>query len=187
MRWNEFGTPQSLINYEGFLSARLDGDGENVARTWLRDNAALFQLTPAAVNDLTLVRSTPLGDGRAVLLTQRIDGLPVAGGGLVSLAIVDGRVAYVSSSIVGDRGAVASPSVTAERAVRAAAADVGRRVAADQITRQGTVRGWERLAVDGFTHPASARQVALPLPQGGVVPAYETFILDNSAPSRSRM
>jgi extracellular elastinolytic metalloproteinase len=179
VRWNEFGTPQSLLNHDGYLSDRLDGDAADVARAWLRDNAALFRLSRTAVDSLALVRSTPLGDGTAVLLEQRVDDLPVAGGGQVSLAVDDGRVAYVSSSIVGNVGRSGSAKLSARQAVQTALRDVGRRGAADAVTPAGRARGWQRFEVDTFTNPASARRVALALTRGGVVPAYQTFILDN--------
>src|SRR5687768_7414712 len=38
VRWNKWGTPQSLIKYGGWLATGLGGNPETAARTWIRTN-----------------------------------------------------------------------------------------------------------------------------------------------------
>src|SRR5918995_6377478 len=42
VRWNRFGTPQSLISYDGALDSGIAGDPVSAAKSWLRQNATLF-------------------------------------------------------------------------------------------------------------------------------------------------
>src|SRR5687768_10300157 len=45
VRWNRFGTPQSLIKYSGWLRTGLTGAPEVAARNFIRANKALFRLS----------------------------------------------------------------------------------------------------------------------------------------------
>ena len=55
VRWNKWGTPQSLIKYGGWLATGLGGTPETAARNWIRTNRTLFRLTDA---DVTQSRSS---------------------------------------------------------------------------------------------------------------------------------
>jgi extracellular elastinolytic metalloproteinase len=101
VRWNEFGTPRSLIRPSGYLASGLPADAETAARRWLNDTRDLFRLSEQDVADLELVNNAPLGDGRAVLLRQRFGSYEAGQDGLVAVAVVGGKIAYVSSSIAG--------------------------------------------------------------------------------------
>src|SRR5712691_12788661 len=58
--WNQFGTPQSLINYGGYLATGLSGDPATAALGWIRANAALFRLSDQGVNNLELLSDAPM-------------------------------------------------------------------------------------------------------------------------------
>jgi extracellular elastinolytic metalloproteinase len=193
VRWNNFGTPHTLINYDGYLATGYDGDAADAARSFLRDHAALYRMTPAAVDDLELVLDSPLLDSpdqgaenpehadvaHVVLFRQRFDGLPAAQDGLVNVGIdPQGRVAWSSSTITGDTAVnTTSPELAPATAYRIAAGDVGRDVAAAAITEVEGEDGWTVFDVDGFDAPQRARLRALPTPEDGVRLVWETVVL----------
>jgi hypothetical protein len=181
VRWNDFGTPQSLIRHGGFLATGLPADPETAAKTWLRENRALFLLSQRGVQALELLQVAPIGEGTAVLLRQRVGGLPVVAGGHIGLGIVGGKVAYVSSSLAPDGPLSGTPRLSARAALVRAAGNVGRGIDAGDISAPRRVRGWTRMRIAGFTHDGRARLVALPTPLRGFIPAYQTFLHDNDA------
>ena len=100
-RWNRFGTPQSLIRYGGYLATGLSRDPEAAARAFLNRNRTIFRLTTAEISALELVSEQRMAqsNGIAVLLRQRFGDLPAAVDGMVTVGVIGGRVAYVSSSL----------------------------------------------------------------------------------------
>ena len=179
-RWNSFGTPQSLIKHGGYLATGLTGSAGEAARAFLSQNAALFKLSAASVADLELVNDVALtgSDGHAVLFRQRFGGLPAGQDGLINVGVVNGNIAYVSSSSAGDRAAPGAATLSAAEAFVRAAADVGRTVSLVDITAQKLDKDrFTLLTVNGFAQPQRARLVAFPTPEG-VRAAYETILLD---------
>jgi extracellular elastinolytic metalloproteinase len=180
-RWNAFGTPRSLVRQGGALAGAPAGNAAAAARGWLQANRELFRLSQQGVAGLELLHQARIGKGHAVTFRQRFGGLPAAHDGLVTLAVLDGEVIHVSSSIAGDGNAPGAARISAVDAWRAAAADVGRQVAAADISGVAQQHGWTRMTVKGFTHPQLARLAALPTPADGVRPVWETVVLDNQA------
>ena len=180
-RWNAFGTPRSLIRHGAALAGATAGDPAAAARGWLQANRELFRLSRQGVANLELLHQARIGKGYAVTFRQRFGGLPALHDGLVTLAVLNGKVIHVSSSIAGDGAAPGAASISAVDAWRAAAADVGRRVAAGDVSGVAQQHGWTRMTVKGFTHPQLARLGALPTPAAGVRPVWETLVLDNEA------
>ena len=178
-RWNAFGTPRSLTRRGGALASGLPRDAAGAARAWLQDNRELFRLSQREVASLELLHQARIGKGHAVTFRQRFGGLPAAHDGLVTLAVLDGKVVHVSSSIAGDGNDPGAATVSAADAWRIAAADVGRRVTAADVTGVAQQHGWTRMTVKGFTHPQLARLAALPTAAEGVRPVWETVVLDN--------
>jgi extracellular elastinolytic metalloproteinase len=181
VRWNRFGTPQSLISYDGALDSGVAGDPVDAAKSWLRQNASLFGVSSSDIADLTVVRVAPIGSGHSVLLRQSFGGLPAAPGGTVAVGLADGKVVYASSSLA-QGNLVGSAQLTAKEAVQRAAANIGRSIGTADISAVRKVNGWTRMTVKGFTNEQSARLVAVPTPTEGVVPAYQTYIQDVDAP-----
>jgi extracellular elastinolytic metalloproteinase len=180
VRWNEFGTPRSLIRPSGYLASGLPADAETAARRWLNDTRDLFRLSEQDVADLELVNNAPLGDGRAVLLRQRFGSYEAGQDGLVAVAVVGGKIAYVSSSIAGATQITNAAALTARQAFAVAADNVGETFDTNDVRRVRTREGWTHLSVGGLDS-SMVRLVALPTPTDGVRLAYETFLFENAA------
>jgi extracellular elastinolytic metalloproteinase len=190
VRWNRFGTPQSLIKYGGWLASGLTGRPEAAARRWVRTNRGLFRLSDADVTNLDLVAVNQLrgSEGYAVLFRQRFGNLAAGQDGLIIVGIRAGKVAYVSSSAAGSMPAPAGATLSATAAWRRAAADIGRATPLGSIGSVREVDGWSAFDVTGFATPAvgksfvgqRARLVAVPTFNNGVRAAYETIVLDLS-------
>jgi len=178
--WNQFGTPQSLINYGGYLATGLSGDPAMAARTWIAANAALFRLSGQGVANLELLRDAQMGgsNGHAVLFRQRFGALPATQDGLITVGIVNGNIAYVSSSSAGDGNVPGAPSLSPLDAWLKATADVGRSVSLTDISNVVGQDTWTVFTVAGFAQTQRSRLVAFPTPTSGVLSAYETIVLD---------
>jgi extracellular elastinolytic metalloproteinase len=176
--WNEFGTPASLSRPSGFLATGLKGDAATAARTWLLANRGLFRLSEQDVASLELLVDAPIGAGRAVSFRQRFDGVPAANDGMVSMAIVGGRLAYVSSSLAGNQGDLPAATLSPQAAFRSAAANVGRPVAAGDVQATGRQGAWTMLKVKGVEAQQPTRLGALPTPHG-VRPVQETLVMED--------
>ncbi len=61
-RWNEFGTPQVLLNQDGYLSGPRSGDAADVARGFVLDHRDLFRMSEDSVAALDVVTDSPLFD-----------------------------------------------------------------------------------------------------------------------------
>src|SRR5690348_4003439 len=80
--WDErFGTLRS-VRTDGYLSPTASGSAVDVARTWLRGNAAAFGLTSAQVDSLAVVRdhTLPTTGTHVVDFVQTTDGVAAARG-----------------------------------------------------------------------------------------------------------
>ena len=186
-RWNDLGTPASLLPADGSLGAA-PGGAVPGARDWLRDHAAAFGLSATQVDGLEVVNAQQLAgsDARAVLFRQQYDGLPAAAGGLVTVGVASGQVAYVSSSLARSSTTTLPDAVLSPvQGWLAAAADVGRdgiEAAAVEVVASG---GWTRLTVPGFAQEQQVRLRALPLADGSVRPVFEANVVDVSGGSAS--
>jgi hypothetical protein len=181
VRWNRFGTPHVVANPGGFVAEGLSADPVQAAREWIVSRSDLFGLSAEAVAALEVVRVAPIGAGRAVMLRQRFGGLPSGIDGTVDVAVIEGNVAYVSSSLTRDTTLAGEVRLTAEEAVGAAAADIGQSVGASAVVASADGAEWTVLDVEGLDQPVHARLVAVPTPLDGVRPAWETVVLDPAA------
>jgi extracellular elastinolytic metalloproteinase len=118
--WNRFGTPSSLTVTRGAVARGLSSDEVVAARQWVADNRALLGIDATR---LELVRSAPIGAGRAVTLRQRYGALPTGRDGQVVLGVVDGKVVYVASSLAKDTNITNAVRLSRADAIRAAADD----------------------------------------------------------------
>ena len=185
VRWNRFGTPQSLLKRGGFLATGYSTtDNVKAARAFLRAHAPLFRLSPSAVDALELVNDQKMAGskGSAVLLRQRFGTLTAAEDGMVTVGVVSGKIAYVSSSLVPTTATPAAGTRSAQEAWVAAAKDAGRKsVTADVISGVKVLRGWTTFAAKGFAQAQQARKVALPVLTKGVLsvrPTWEVNVVD---------
>ena len=105
------------------------------------------------------------------------DGLLTVG--LVGSAASGWKIAYVSSSVTGDETLTGATQLSAQDAWLKAAANVGRSVAVINNTKAD--REWTLFGIVGFANVQRVRLLALPTPNNGVRPVYETLVLDNRA------
>src|SRR5262245_12714442 len=142
--WNQFGTPRSLIHYGGYLATGLGSDPVAAAKTFVNDNKALFRLSDAGVANLELLNDSPMvgSDGHAVLFRQTFGGRPATQDGLITVGVVDGNVAYVSSSSAGDGSAPAAATIAPQTAWTLAAANVGHALSVFDLSTGKNINGW---------------------------------------------
>jgi len=185
VRWNRFGTPQTVTASGRFLAEGLAeglaADPVAAARQWLTDNQALFGLTAEQVAKLEVLRVSPVGAGHAVLLRQRFGDLAAGIDGTVGVAVAGGKVAHAWSSLTRNPKVTGTVAINAQDAVVAATADAGRSVGQADVQSAGTTKGWRVFDVSGLVEPVRARLVAVPTPLDGVRPAWETLLLDPAA------
>src|SRR5207248_11494608 len=104
------GAHPSSVTYGGYLATGWSADPVTAARGFVTANKALFRLSDQGVSNLELLNDSPLAgsDGHAVLFRQTFGGLPATQDGLITVGVVDGKIAYVSSSSAGDGSAPAA-------------------------------------------------------------------------------
>ena len=199
-RWNEFGTPKVLIRYDGALSGAREGAAVDVARSWVRDNAALFRLDAARVDALEVVSDSPFYDSpdlrriragqaplntdvaHAVLFRQAFGDLKAVQDGLLTVGVDrDGRIVWVSSTVTGDRELSGVQKLDAIGAYVAAAADVDRTVTPAMLATTGrNAAGFTTMSLRGVSDQQYARLGALPTPTDGVRVVWETTLVEAS-------
>lgn len=182
VRWNQFGTPASLLPADGVLARATSSDPVKAARTWLSQNAAVFAMTSSEVARLKLVNSQKFAQSgaRAVLFRQKFGNLTPALDSMVTVGVANGEIAYVSSSITKTTGQPKTAALDPTVAWLKAAANVGRTVGVLDIgtITQTTSGGWTRLTVPGFAQEQQVRLRALALADGRVRPVFETNVVD---------
>ena len=71
VRWNEFGTPQSVVQHGGYVASGIDaGSAEAAARDWMTANRALFGLGSLDSLKLDHAARLPFSDAYAVIYRQ---------------------------------------------------------------------------------------------------------------------
>lgn len=190
--WNQFGTPSSILPADGVLADASSADPVQAARTWLRDNAAVFGLTAAQADDLELVNNQEFAqsDARAVLFRQRFGDLTPALGSMVTVGVANGEIAFASSSITPTDATPPAASLSPVEGWLNAARDVGRSdIDVDAITStvddvtqgagtQADSEPWTRLDVPGFAQEQQVRLRALAMADGEVRPVFEANVVD---------
>jgi extracellular elastinolytic metalloproteinase len=180
-RWSSLGTPASILPTGGSLGPA-PGTPAAGARAWLREHAAAFALSPEAVDGLELVSAQELAqsEARAVLFRQDFDGVAPALGGLVTVGVADGQVAYVSSSLARTTGSMPAATLTPLEGWLAAASDLSVGVPAAQVAdiTRNVSGGWTRLTVPGFAQEQQVRLRALPMADGSVRPVLEANVVN---------
>ena len=182
--WNRYGTPASLSKRGKFLSKKVRGKtAVEAARRWLYRNRVLFGLK--GVSKLEVAGDTRLisSRGHAVNFRQVFDGLSAADGGLVTIGITGTarkgwRVSYVSSSLTRDTALVGAARISAPQAWVKASARSGARYSLANVRESKVARGWTNLVVGGLGDLQRVKQVAFPTIRNGVVPAYESIVLN---------
>ncbi|MCM0621902.1 M36 family metallopeptidase [Nocardioides bruguierae] len=195
LRWNDYGTPSSVLAQDGVLAPATSANPVRAARTWLQQNAALFGLTATQMGALQLVNDQELASypdadgaptadaGHAVLFRQRFGGLPAASGSMVTVGVADGSIVYASSSLARTAASPRAAALTPLQAWAEAAANVGRTVSAGDLSSvvsavDGGRLSWTRLTVPGFAQEQQVRLRSLALADGRVRPVYVVNVVD---------
>ena len=128
------------------------------------------------VNDAVM----PNNAAHSVLFRQRFGSLIPTQDGLINVAIVNGQVYHVWSSSAGDQSAPGTASVSPVQAWLNAAANVNHIIPITDVLSNAVDahNNWTLLQVVGFDQPQRVRLTALPTPNNGVRPAYETIVLN---------
>jgi hypothetical protein len=174
VRWNKLGTPEVVVGADGFIATGLSPDPATAAREWVSSNLDLLGLTSESAARLQVIGVNAIGDGASVLLRQRFGELAAGLDGLLAIGVVDGNVAFVSSSLSKDTGVSAKATVAPEIALRTAAADVG--VDLGDLSAAGEENGWSLFNASAASEIERARLVAVPTPENGVRPAWEVLV-----------
>ncbi|MBT8097770.1 MAG: M36 family metallopeptidase [Woeseia sp.] len=182
-RWTQFGTPSSLINYGDYLATGLSGpDATTVARNWVDANKALFRLSSVDGLKVMSDEAFPHSQVYAVSFQQEIDGMRAVEGGSLTIGIVgnaaDGwNIGYASASTTGDASVSGSIALTAAEALVKATENIGAAIQISDIVTTKIDGEWTTFNVSGFGEPQRARLRAMPTPNNGVRPVYETVYL----------
>jgi hypothetical protein len=189
VRWNDFGSPASILPVDGVLRSgysKKPAKAPAAARSWLKQNAAVFGLSRKDVKGLELVNNQSFAnsEARAVLFRQRFGSLSPALDSMVTVGVARGRVYYVSSSITRAKGTVPAAKLSPLQGWLAAAASVGKAVSAadvdkiDSVVSPASQGGWTRLGVPGLAQQQQARLRALAMADGTVRPVIEANVID---------
>jgi Zn-dependent metalloprotease len=119
VRWSEHGTPLSLFGDLSAPRGSLAGDG---ARSFLAENARLFQLDDLADLDELSVMDTPIGTH--VTFAQRFEGVRVHGAEVKVQFAADGRIIAVNNTAVPGIALDTRPRLTAGGALAIALARI---------------------------------------------------------------
>ena len=192
--WNRFGTPASLSKRGKFLATEIRGkNAVAAARAWLNANKAVLGLGSTAGLKLDSDTRMTASRGHAVNFRQVFDGIETAEGGLVTVGITGSpasrwKVAYVSSSLTRSTAlASGSISLSPSEGWARAARVVGEDVSVVEVQTAKRVGEYRSLRVEGLDSLQHVRLVAFPTPGRGVLPAYESFVVDKNASEAERV
>jgi hypothetical protein len=185
--WTQYGTPLNLTRERDFLATGLVGSPEQVARTFLKRNAALWGLSAADVDALVVVVNQPLSQGSdayTVSFNQVVNGMLVAEDGYVVVGVRGDKVAIVTSSLVPaavlGRTPSAAPRMPVAKAVLAATKDAGVTNLRVADLKVGDVdhAGFTHVTTTLLNQPQRARLRMLPTTDRGARLVWEVDVLD---------
>ncbi len=186
LRWNDFGTPSSILPADGSLGRATSSNAVTAARSWLVANAATFGLEPSQLQPqaLELVddHRMPGSPGHAVLFRQVFDGLRPALGSMVTVGVARGEIAYVSSSLTRTTEDPPAAELDPLAGWLRAAEDVGLDLSASDVDSIGVRErdGFTWLTVPGLAQRQQARLRALAFADGSVRPVIEANVVQVS-------
>ena len=183
--WTQYGTPLSVTRDQGFLATGLTGSPERIARTFLTANRDLFGLSAAKVAALQLVTVGLLpGSDTAwsVQFRQLHEGLALTEDGIVSVALGEGKVALVTSSLVPTNllgFPTTTPKLSVKDAVLAAAKDAGvTSLSLGDLSVGKVSGGFTTVTAKGLAQLQRTRLRLLATTDQGARLVYETNITD---------
>ena len=192
--WNRLGTPASLSKRGKFLATGIRGQNAvAAARAWLNANKAVLGLGSTAGLVLDSDTRMTASRGHAVNFRQVFDGIETAEGGLVTVGLTGSaarrwKIAYVSSSLTRSTElASGSIGLSPAQAWARSASAVGDDYSAADVHAGKRLGGWQTLNVEGSDSVQRVKLVAFPTPRAGVLPAYESLVVDKSAATADRV
>jgi extracellular elastinolytic metalloproteinase len=192
--WNRFGTPASLSKRGKFLATGIRGaNAVAAARTWLNANKAILGLS--STSGLVLDTDTRLAasNGHAVNFRQVFDGLEAAEGGLLTVGVTGTaakgwKVAYASSSLTRSKSlAPGEIELSPAEGLAKAAQAAGEGFSIAKVTQAKDDGGYETFKVSGVDSLQHVKLVSFPTPRGGVLPAYESLVINKDAGEAYRL
>jgi hypothetical protein len=176
--WDErFGTLRS-VRSDGYLTPAASGPAVDVARDWLRANAAAFGLTTAQVDSLAVVRdhALPSTGTHVVDFVQTASGVAAARGGRLNVAVSkDGRVlSYAGDPTPG--GTLAGGWVLGEAAALLKVAGGLASGTAYTPKATGTQAGYTTYDKGPFGGPSYVKKVTFGT-KSGPVAAYKVYFI----------
>jgi extracellular elastinolytic metalloproteinase len=123
VRFNRLGTPATLVAGDAALAAGLGKDPAAAADRYVLEHRDQLGLTQRAAESLEQLTVQPLGKGAVVIYRQRFGDLDAGYDGMLSVAVRNGAVRHVSSSLSPDTAAPEPATLTEDEAEAAAAAD----------------------------------------------------------------
>ena len=187
--WSRFGTPSTLVRHGKFLARGVRGKNPADAAGWyLNRHKALFGIS--SLDALAFVSANRLGDstGWAITYRQVFDGLRTSESGTVTVGVVRSRargwrIVSVSSNLTRDRALSGTAKLSAAAAWATAAKRAGMTRSVANILSRKSVRGYSQFRVAGLPGTQLAKLVAFPTVRSGVVPAYETIVMNTGKTS----
>ncbi len=182
--WSQFGTPATLVRHGKFLARGVRGRNAADAASWyLNRHKALFGLRSLAGLQFQSANRLGTSSGWAVTFNQVFGGLTASEGGLVTVGVVGTRargwrIVSVSSSLTRDTALTGSIQLSAASAWATSANRAGLTRSVANLVARKRVNGWTQFAAAGLQGTQLAKLVAFPTVRQGVIPAYETIVMD---------
>ncbi len=107
LRWNDFGTPASILPADGVLARATSSEPRSPppgATSPPTPRSSALAGPRSAPSSWSTTSSWSPDGGHAVLFRQRFGGLRPALGSMVTVGVADGEIAYVSSSLTRTTG-----------------------------------------------------------------------------------
>lgn len=188
--WNRFGAPGFVLAGKGeVLASGLSKDPAAAARAYLERERAAYGLTSQDVAALDVVAVNPMGEAKVVTLRQTFGGVPAGVDGLAVVAVRDGAVSFVSSTLAPtDSSAtqrLAPATLTPAQAIERAATHVG--ATATKVTERGSAAksreaagGWRNFTAAGLRGDQRVKEVVVPVPGGSPRTAWHVEVSEKA-------
>ena len=184
--WSQFGTPSTLVRHGKFLARGVRGKNPPDAAGWyLNRHKALFGIS--SLDALAFVSANRLGTataGPSPTVRSSTGSARTSESGTVTVGVSAGsrargwKIVSVSSNLTRDRALSGTAKLSAAAAWATAAKRAGLTRSVANILSRKSVRGYSQFRVAGLPGTQLAKLVAFPTVRSGVVPAYETIVMN---------
>jgi Zn-dependent metalloprotease len=175
---NRYGLPKLFLRDGGSLSVPSKNEPEEIAKSFLRDHAAIFPFTSSEINSLRLASKDITNEATFLTLTQTINGIDVFNGQIKFTLNGKGEVMQVGTGDVTPGLRLSTtPKLTIEQAIEAAIASIGGGEAGN-FTRLPDENGRARFSnpLGGRYSPITAELVIFPLTASSARLTYQLYL-----------